>query len=513
MAKLVRSLIGLLLLNPVLGCSSAIALRGAQSEIGEASRLVAEGCYACLQEAKAKLLRAAPRMRGAVVEPLFEVHLLLFLRERELGLDWQPSLAEARALVPQLRPRVAGEEIVKLATAVPVDDAGWPAAERTEFFSRQRELRQNLQSTLRWLTINPVPETLRTYLSESLRCNYSPSRSSDDGPAIPPGSATIVRYRAAWCSSVDTQSLSEIRQRSPRFAEAAFVLAKHEMRLPQGLRIQHAVQLLDEALQTFPDSISINYLSGQARQVAGDCRGALHFFDTAIALKPLHERAMLARTICLSYLGEHRAAIDTATTLLQSSPPNAGDAYYWRAWNYHRLRELQFATSDVGRAKALVYNEGVLTLSGIVHYDSGRVDDARRDLASARGASPADRNCLAIWYLGLVELNREMWLASGKNFGDAASCYHKNVSETEEHLEALRRLPGLDESFRAVQTAALQAALTEDKSQESAAAYNAALQYYRGGDLAGAMIFLEMADRDASRADQVGNLRKRIRQP
>jgi len=225
-----------------------------------------------------------------------------------------------------------------------------------------------------------------------------------------------------------------------------------------------------------------------------------------------HERALLGRTICLSYLSDHRTAIDAASKLIEGSPPNAGDAYYWRAWNDRRLNELPQATADIERAKSLLYNESVLTLAGIIHHDSDRLDAATADLLAAKAANRAGRNCSAMWYLGLVEVKREEWLSSAAHFVDAATCYHREVLDTEKRLEDLLQSTILDTAFKTSQAAMLQTALRDDRAQESAAAYNAALQFFRGGDRSKAAVYLDMAARDPARAAQVAELREQLKQ-
>ena len=73
---------------------------------------------------------------------------------------------------------------------------------------------------------------------------------------------------------------------------------------------------LAEAYARFPKSASVTYLSGNYNHLSGDCVEALHFYNETLALQPVHENALLGRTVCLSYLKRTDEAIAAATRMI-----------------------------------------------------------------------------------------------------------------------------------------------------------------------------------------------------
>jgi len=83
--------------------SAAEAARIAAETRAFAELRVSEGCYDCLLEAKGAYEKlGVTQGRPSVAMRLFEIELLLTLRERELAMDSAASLARARALAPEL---------------------------------------------------------------------------------------------------------------------------------------------------------------------------------------------------------------------------------------------------------------------------------------------------------------------------------------------------------------------------------------------------------------------------
>jgi hypothetical protein len=251
----------------------------------------------------------------------------------------------------------------------------------------------------------------------------------------------------------------------------------------------------------------VTYLGGNYNQLIGDCRLGLRYYDETIALKPVHERALLGRTICLTYLKRQQDAIDSATRMIELKTFNVSDAFYWRAWNHHFLKDLPQARRDIESAKAIAASGEIFTLAGIIEHDQDDLAIAERDLKSARQAAYGSRNCTAAWYLGLVGMKEQRWTDSSDWFVSAMECYEQNVAESETGLKQIQAKTDLDEDFRARQIANFEAALKEDRGQYHAAAFNAANQGARGGYVARAKALIEVAAKDPALADLVKQLR------
>ncbi len=501
------SLIAALSMAPA-GCASARAKRGEQQALFRADGLVLQGCHACLIEARDLYAAAASRRRPpAVLQRLFEVELLVALREKELGMDARGALDRARVLSLELPAGVEAGRYLQLAEAVLPDDIGTPKHERN-LLARRMANREQMDRDRLWLETGWLAADVRQYISLALDCSNAPRPSPAD--ALPnPGSRTdlppLLLYRTGVCSP-SAGILAWVRSEVPRFTEAAFFQGRVALQAVQTDGGKSARAFMREAYADFPRSPAVTYMNGSVNQLAGDCRAALRFYDETLALRELHEDALLGRTACLSYLKKSDAAIATATRLIDMKAYNYGDAFYWRAWNRHQRGELPPARADIDRAKTLRYSSSVLTLAGMIDYDQDDLAPATADLKVAKDLDGA--NCIARWYLALVELRREAWATTASHFADAMTCYDASAKATEARTRILAAREDLDPEWRAGQLAGFEAAIDEDRSQESASAYNAAVNFLRAGDRPASSRFADLAARDPLRLPKVEELRK-----
>ncbi len=314
-----------------------------------------------------------------------------------------------------------------------------------------------------------------------------------------------------------------MRARSPRFVETSYYLARLAMALEAagGAPVSQspakprprAKELLAEAYARFPTSPEVTYFSGNYNQVRGDCRTALRFYDETLVLKPEHEDALLGRTMCLAYLKRFDEAIDTATKMIALDTDNAGNAFYWRAWIRHFQQELEPARIDSNQAKRLEPTAEILNLAGIIEYEQNDLATARDDLLRAKRAVRGNSNCVAMWYLGLVGIKAERWLESAVHFNDSMSCYARNVQQDQDGLTAVSAREDLEPDYKAQQMAGFEQALKDDRSQQYAAAFNAASRFAQGGDLAQARALIEIAALDPTLEKLVASLREIIKDP
>jgi tetratricopeptide (TPR) repeat protein len=496
-----------------------------------ADELVAQGCYDCLLDARAQYESLSART-PALLWKVFEVDLLLALREKELSIDPTATLTRAESLIPRLskplpggtpdrgalRPpstrgtpdrgalRVATSDVVsafkrtlELVKAVPPDAAG------RRVLITPGPAQAELDSAIAGIDAGPFSPVFTRYLKLSLQCgrltNVSSAAVSDDVP--------LLTYRSAICDApVRVQPLEAVRTAVPRFVETSFFrgrAAKGTLFRTDGSAVR---KLFDEAYARFPNSPAIAYELGSVYQTTNDCRNADLYFSRALELSPAHEDARLGRTICRTYLSRNEEAIADATVLIDtsSSATNRGDAYYWRAWNRRRLKQIEAARADINRARSLRYNARVLTLAGMIEYDQRDFDTARRDLDQARNMD--DRECEAPWYLGLVELSVETWAASANGFAGAARCYDLLVKESERLRAEMAARTDVTEEFRSRQLAGFDAAIAEDSTQRSAAELNAAINYGRAGDIPNATVYMKRAAVDPQRRTAVEDLRQ-----
>jgi hypothetical protein len=493
-------------------CASAPLKKADLAALAIADAHEFEGCYDCLVEARDAYARiGVGRARPLVVSRLFEVQLLLALRAKELAMDPAVSFQEAQKLAPELPPTVFAARYLDDVADVLPDDIGTPAAERSAAIRAHASRLAGVNGEVEWLAAGPLREPVGQYLALALDCSYAfrdrQGRKLFQSPSSAP---PLVRYRAAICLTPDDDVLTAIRSEVPRFVETSYFLARRAVSMATERGPGQARGLLHDVYARFPMSPSVTYLDGNFNQLVGDCQQALARFDETIALRPAHENGLLGRTECLSYLGRHDDAIAEATQMLDigARPTNA---LYWRAWNRRELKQLPTARTDIEAAKHLGFQSDVYRLAGMIEHDQDDLDPAETDLQSVLHAAGGIEDCVAHWYLGLVYMKKTRWIDSGAAFVGAYHCYQAAAAVDATKLAAIRARTDLDPDFKASQMAGVEATLAEDRSQQYAAAYNAANHYARGGDVATARPLLEVAAEDPALADRVRQLREIIK--
>jgi len=504
------------------GCASVPVDTGAAADaaaLARARALTEAGCYDCLLEARDLYeARAASDRREGILRRLFEVQLLLVAREKELALDSAATLTAAENVAAELAAGLPAERYLEIVQAIVPDGTGTP---RREMPRVDRDARERIDADIAWLRdaeagASGLLPTVDAYLALSLECGPRgiPGRAAPAAEAEPDASAyepPLLAYRRAICGRPDGDLLTDVLGQVPGFVEANLFLGRLATVALQRTGGREARQYLDAAYARFPDSPAVTVAAGSFNRAVGDCTAAVRFYSETLALRQAHEDARLSRAICHTYLGDPDSAIADATVLIDELAPNRGDAYYWRAWNQRTLGELDLARADIDRGRALLVNGLVLTLAGMIEHDQDDLDPAEADLLDAIGLD-AD-NCTARAYLALVDVKRREWVRGAERFVEAADCYDAAVRFSEQERAALLAMvenPELefDPVFVEQQLLGFDAAIADDRSQESRASLNAALMYFRAGDRGQAAAFAARADRDPARAERVAELRE-----
>lgn len=491
-------------------------------DLGRADTLVTEGCYDCLIEARNLYAQAAAsRLRPTVVTRLFQTHLLLGLRERELALDPAAHFDAAVALLPELPPTYPGATFLEIARAILPDQTGTPIR---DYFALPRPTQATYSAWQVSLQAGEVDAHFRRYLSISLDCSVGGTSGArvalaPAGGAAPPsvwasmpGAETdppgnLLAYRRANCNRTDRVVLGGLAEGDTRFLEAGVFAGRVRSPRPTSKEIADARAWLGAARDKWPESPVVSDALGALYQTIGDCKVALGYYNRTLELRPRHEGAHLGRLICLSYTLQHQPAIAEATQMIDERV-NEGEARYWRAWNYRETGKLPEARADSERMKQILYNDRAMLLAGQIEYDMGALDIAEKDLNAAYKLN--DLNCVAPWYLSLVQLQRQSWVPTADAFVKAMYCYESAVKYDESKLDEMKKAENVDETFRAAQLAGFQAAIREDTSQQSASAFNAAVNYARANNREKALEYCDLAAKDPARAAQAAELRALI---
>ena len=506
----------LLLAAAAAGCASRSAKVAGPDPGIWADELVRQGCYDCLLDARAAYERSATSSPAALVR-VFEVDLLLALREKELSIDATATLTHAESLVPRLagpgaanvgppkaRPPEGGrygsqaERLLAIVKTIPEDSAG------RRVLPPVNDAAQQLEAALAVVDASPFSAELNSYVRLTIQCGRT---TSDQPAAVPANDIPLLAYRRAICvSPVRVEPLRAVRTAVPRFVEASFFLGRVAMGSLFRTDGSEARTLFEQAYARFSNSPTIAFELATVYQATNECRPAERLFTRVLEIKPAHEEGRLGRTVCRTYLSQNEEAISDATVLIAARASNRAEAYYWRAWNRRHLKQIETARADIDQARALRYNARVLTLAGMIEYDQQDFGPARRDLTQARELDP--KECDAPWYLGLVEVAAENWPPGAKAFVGAVQCYEALVKEAENFRAAMAARTDVSEDFRKRQLAGFDAAIADDNVRKSAAELNAAINFGRAGDIPNATIYMKRAAADPQRRTAVEDLRQ-----
>ncbi len=479
------------------------------ADLGQATALVREGCYSCLKDAQAMFerLAAPPRPAPGAAAGAFGATLLIAMREKELGIPAEASLARARQQATKLgnpkegiAPTISPAVLLAAAALVNGETAGLDPEQRAQFFGTRPALdpanpaRRALDP---WAGTDPVAQYVALMIDceqTRLRESVKPADVLAQYPGVP-----LIQFRLSVCGGAGAPQAAAIREANPRFFDTLPWEARRAMvgSPTEGIDLHKAASLLKDAHEAFPASPWITLTWARITQSLAEFESALSGFEIVLADATTHRDAMLGRLTSLSYLMRHPDAVATASRMIALGTWHMGDAYYWRAWNQYHLKALEPAWSDVEQAIQLLSNSSVYMLAGLIAYD-------RKDLPTAiarfdRSFELDVTNCDAVWMAGLVHVDQESWPLASPKFARAMSCFSNAASQARTDLAALdaevKRAggslnpPGREARQRTKLTRDMEVAL--ERSAQSA--FNAAQGYARMGQKALARAHVEMA--------------------
>jgi tetratricopeptide (TPR) repeat protein len=483
------------------GCASAPVKPAPvpAAELARADAAVLRGCYDCLLEAQAIYARAAGPARTEVLQRLFETSILIALREREFALVDSGALERARALVPQLPPALEAARYVALVENVPAEHDSWTHADARSFRNARRPFASRVPAELEWLSSSGAAPEVRRFLAQTLACLYPGPRNPAppaDGSSTPGGVPPLLRYRTIACVDRPQGELQTILDEVPEFVEVQyFVGMKAVDAIPMGGGPDPR-PLIASVSSRFPDAIPALYLSARFQHVIGRCTDALTLLGRILARFPEHESAWLGQVMCYTDLVRRQEAIEAATHMIDRRFDNMDEALYWRAWNFHGTGDLTSARRDIDEVRRIRVRPETLTLAGIIEHDQDDLNPAERDLTLATKLS--DTDCTARWYLGSVHVKKGSWAGAAPAFDGARACFDAEGDALSERLAAIQADETLDPDYKSAQSEKLKQRIERDRTQQSAAALNAAKSFGAIGNLSRARALIGEAGGDAS---------------
>jgi len=315
----------------------------------------------------------------------------------------------------------------------------------------------------------------------------------------------LVAFQAAVAPEIKTPVLESLLALEPAFIEVHYFLGEAAL---EGERLLTAERHYLAAAEKFPESLSVLISLAKVEFQTEETEECLAWNDKALALLPTYRDALLGRGLCLGGLGRHEEALAVLGRLLELGTYYLGEGHFWTAWNLNELGRLEDARKSIESAKIfLVGVSDVVTLSGIIAYKQGRLDEAEKDLRQALDLDPAASD--AAYYLGKLYADRKDWLDSGIYFAGAAMSYEdkeraieKRIGEIEASEMSVERKARLVTRKRA-QIAAVR--VTKATCQ-----YNGAAGYHNAGSFERALDLARQAAAHPAFAEKAAELIKII---
>jgi len=492
------------------------------TSVDRADALVRDGCYGCLNRASEVYAGALDRQaRGSsarVLRGWYDATLLLAVRQKEIGIDADATLARARALLSRLRAsastQMSGSDLeilLKAAEAVVGDVSGLDSearAQRETGFDSTGATSVRLDDALPALAATSV---VAAYLMQALDCETPRDRRQtsarrDPAPAL--SELPLMRYRVAICSSGQPLALARLREENPDWIETLYFEATYEMGSPaRPAEPARAAPMLTRVAEVFQESVAIHLMLARAEEMNGEFAPALSSFDHILALQPTHVDARLGRVRNLTFLSRADEAITAATILIEAGTWHVGEAYYWRAWNQYLAQRLEPAWSDVQNALRLLANTSVYALAGSIAYARKDLDTATHHFDAAVQMDPT--NCAAASSAGLVQVDRRAWLLAAEKYSTATRCFALTAQTALADLERLER-SALDPAVKAARLSTARKRLESAEELGGRTALSAAEGYIHADRASQALTYIELAERHPATRDDARALRARV---
>lgn len=239
-------------------------------------------------------------------------------------------------------------------------------------------------------------------------------------------------------------------------------------------RVNASVEDARLAAQISPDSWKVQMNLGIMLSDAKDYSNALDAYEAALALNPKDKELVIYRAECLSYLGQHEAAIRGATKAVEAEPKNRSFRLL-RSDIYQRAKKLDLALADYDRILQDEDSPEMRRRRGLLRVRAEQWEGAIEDLAPLVKAKESGElfNSLGVARMKLNQLEEALKLFDLAIEKGEEATYHLNRGYTLEKLN--RKVEARD---------AYTACLDLDAKKSSAwllrALVNKALENYRG---------------------------------
>lgn len=393
------------------------------AEMAKAESLQSAGCYTCLKESLAILekLKLAKVQPAGLAEKTFDTALLIAIREKELGIPGDESMARARKLVVPAR-----QAVLDAAELIVGDTSGLDPEQRVLVTgNRNRPGLEPDNPKRRALDAFPSTDLTAKYVGLAIDCEQNKLLESVDVKTLAAAysGSPLMQFRLSTCPRPGAPNVALLRQNDPRWTDTLYWEARREMvaSLGNAIDLSKVIGFYSQGRDAFPSSLMLTMAWANTNLMAEEFESALSGFDDVLKKFPTHRDALTGKMQAQSYLMRNVDAVATATRILELGTYNIPDAYYWRAWNRYHLKEFESAWIDVENATRGLSNARVYMLAGLIAYERKQLQTAvdRFDTAFAADASACD----AVWLSGLVSIDMNELTTAAPKFARSMTCF------------------------------------------------------------------------------------------
>ena len=483
------------------------------ARLAEADALYAAGHYLALAGALLTYgeALAVPGQDGSVVERFVRASIALELRSKNLGVLTSGPPPETAALVaadPSLARYATWLELVagltnKIKGSPGIDQTGGRALEAQLDWMNARvpAIDRELEAAA---ATDDLAAALRLALRADFGFKFTDKLETKASLDLHPDSR-FVAFQAAMSPAFDFERLEALLARDPGFSEVDYFLGEAALIAGKLLTAERRYLAVHAKI---PGSLSVLISLAKVAFQMEETETCLEWNEKALALLPTYRDALLGKGLALGYLGRGEEALAALGRLLELGTYYMGEGHFWSAWNLNELGRFEEARKSIDRAKVfLVDVVDVQTLSGIIAYKQGRLDDAENDLLQALRLHSSESD--AAYYLGRLYADRKDWLNSAIYFAGAALAYEDKERGLEDKIKEIEASE-MPPERRARLVVKKRVQILSTQLTKATCQYNGAAGYHNSGSFERALELARLAAANPAFAEKAAELIKLI---
>ncbi len=489
-----------------------------REQLFTADEMFRRGCYNCLEDALARYeaLQADPVVGSRSRDQAVRTALILAIRENELGLSPGGYIERARQLmgpVATASPELPG--LVEIAEVIATGPTGFTRTANTD--SQLASMLTMTRSQEQWASVLRLlmPQDLTaSYLWLTLACGPNGSRFPDhekrDELLRTQAVIPLFAYKLSTaCGLTASEPLEAMLAIEPRFAElhyylGLFALGGQTGRPPDLEVADTRFRAAYEWRRAWP---TLTLAIANVAMSAEDFPRALEFYDRTRQLSTDDPEALVGTVRALTYSNRHVEAI-AAADRLTATGRNVGEAHYWRAMNFTRMKDDAQAWVAIEEAARSLSNFDVPKLAGIIAINRRDWPTARQRLEMALTRFRGD--CETSYYLQAVLAEQRDWDATARVASDAGTCFDRDEAILQQELATVRAAQ-MAADRRARLIARREARLVTNARMRATVWFNAAAANFNLSRTDEARRFAEKVADDTFYGDRARSLLERLK--